>query len=133
MEVTEVRISLREAGNRKLKAFATITFDDEFVVRDIKIIEGRRGLFVAMPSTKIMESCSACGKKNPIRNTYCSECGAKQSLRDQAADPTERREEHRDICHPIRPEFRHYVQSKIVNAYLEKVGAPVHQSGQDAT
>ena len=131
MEVTEVRISLREAGNRKLKAFATVTFDDEFVVRDIKIIEGRRGLFVAMPSTKIMESCPGCGKKNPIRNTYCSECGAKLSLRDQAADPTERREEHRDICHPIRPEFRHYVQTKIINAYLQKVGAPAHQSGQD--
>jgi stage V sporulation protein G len=129
MEVTEVRISLREAGNRKLKAFATVTFDDEFVVRDIKIIEGRRGLFVAMPSTKIMESCPDCGKKNPIRNTYCSECGAQLASRDRGGDPTERREEHRDICHPIRPEFRHYVQSKIINAYLQKAGAATRPSG----
>jgi stage V sporulation protein G len=132
MEVTEVRISLKEAGNRKLKAFATVTFDDEFVVRDIKVIEGRRGLFVAMPSTKIMESCPACGKRNPVRNAYCSECGARLNPEEHTSDPVERREEHRDICHPIRPDFRHYIQSKIINAYLQKVGAPTRESGVDA-
>ncbi len=131
MEISEVRISLKEAGNRKLKAFATVTFDDDFVVRDIKVIEGRQGLFVAMPSAKIMENCAACGKKNPIRSVYCSECGGKLTLPEHTDDPAGRREEHRDICHPIRPEFRHYIQSKIVNAYLQKVGAATERSGQD--
>lgn len=130
MEITEVRITLKEAGNRKLKAFATVTFDDDFVVRDIKVIEGRQGLFVAMPSAKIMENCPACGKKNPIRNVYCSECGDKLSPPDRMDGPTGRREEHRDICHPIRPEFRRYIQSKIVNAYLQKLGAATEQFGQ---
>ena len=50
MEITEIRISLRD--DNKLKAFASITFDNSFVVRGLKIIEGAKGLFVAMPSRK---------------------------------------------------------------------------------
>ncbi len=50
MEITEVRISLR--NDDKLKAFASVTFDDCFVVRGLKIIEGANGSFVAMPSRK---------------------------------------------------------------------------------
>jgi stage V sporulation protein G len=50
MEITEIRISLRD--DNKLKAFASITFDNAFVIRGLKIIEGAKGLFVAMPSRK---------------------------------------------------------------------------------
>ncbi len=50
MEITEIRISLHE--DNKLKAFASITFDDCFVVRGLKLIEGSKGIFVAMPSRK---------------------------------------------------------------------------------
>ncbi len=48
MDLTDIRISLRD--EEKLKAFVTITFDDSFVVRGLKVISGNRGLFVAMPS-----------------------------------------------------------------------------------
>ncbi|RMH74207.1 MAG: hypothetical protein D6675_00680 [Gemmatimonadetes bacterium] len=51
MEITEVRISLHEAG--RLRAFANITFDDCFVVRGLKVIEGRDGFFIAMPSREV--------------------------------------------------------------------------------
>jgi len=50
MEITNTRISLR--NEVKLKAYASITFDDCFVVRNLRVIEGKRGLFVAMPSKK---------------------------------------------------------------------------------
>ncbi|MBI5837648.1 MAG: septation regulator SpoVG [Candidatus Eisenbacteria bacterium] len=50
MNITEVRIALRE--DDKLKAFASVTFDDCFVVRGLKIIAGNGGMFVAMPSRK---------------------------------------------------------------------------------
>jgi stage V sporulation protein G len=50
MEITDVRISLRD--EEKLKAFVTITFDECFVVRGLKVIEGNEGLFVAMPSRR---------------------------------------------------------------------------------
>ena len=52
MNITNVR--LRKVGEEgKLKAIASVTFDDEFVVHDIKVIDGQNGLFIAMPSRKI--------------------------------------------------------------------------------
>ena len=52
MDITDVRI--RKVGNEgKMKAVASVTFDVEFVVHDIKIIEGVNGLFIAMPSRKM--------------------------------------------------------------------------------
>ncbi|MBI3871584.1 MAG: septation regulator SpoVG [candidate division Zixibacteria bacterium] len=50
MEITEVRITLRDED--KLKAFANVTFDQEFVIRGLKIINGTNGYFVSMPSRK---------------------------------------------------------------------------------
>ena len=50
MEITEVRVF--PMNEDKLKAYATITFDNCFVVRDLKVISGNTGLFVAMPSKK---------------------------------------------------------------------------------
>ena len=50
MEVTEVRVF--PVQEDRLKAYVTITFDDCFVVRDLKVISGNNGLFVAMPSKK---------------------------------------------------------------------------------
>lgn len=54
MKVTDVRIrKVQEEG--KMKAIVSVTFDDEFVVHDIKIIDGQNGLFVAMPSRKMAD------------------------------------------------------------------------------
>jgi len=50
MKITEVRISLRE--DEKLKAFVSITLDNCFVIRGLKVIRGNKGLFVAMPSRR---------------------------------------------------------------------------------
>jgi len=50
MEITEVRINLKDEN--KLKAFVSITFDDCFVVRGLKVINGSQGYFVSMPSKK---------------------------------------------------------------------------------
>ena len=54
MNITDVRIRKLNDEN-KMKAVVSITFDDEFVVHDIKIIEGQNGLFIAMPSRKMGE------------------------------------------------------------------------------
>ena len=54
MEITDVRVrKLNTEG--KLKAVVSITFDNEFVVHDVKVVEGTSGLFVAMPSRKTPE------------------------------------------------------------------------------
>ena len=54
MKVTDVRIR-KVSDEGKMKAVVSITFDNEFVVHDIKIIDGQNGLFIAMPSRKMGE------------------------------------------------------------------------------
>ncbi len=51
MEITDVRVR-RVAKDGKMKAVVSITIDNEFVIHDIKVIEGEKGLFIAMPSRK---------------------------------------------------------------------------------
>lgn len=67
MEITEVNISLRDED--KLKAFANITFDDVFVVRGLKIIDGSNGLFVCMPSRKMNDGTYR-DIAHPIKNDF---------------------------------------------------------------
>jgi stage V sporulation protein G len=52
MQITDVRIRLVNKDDNKLKAVASITFDECFVVHDVKVIEGNDGAFIAMPSRK---------------------------------------------------------------------------------
>lgn len=51
MKITDVRVR-KIAKEGKMKAIVSITIDDEFVVHDVKVIEGEKGLFIAMPSKK---------------------------------------------------------------------------------
>ena len=68
MEITEVRIALKDSPDKKLKAYATVTFENVFVVRNIKVIEGTSGLFIAMPSRRVKQQCPKCGFKNELRS-----------------------------------------------------------------
>lgn len=52
MKITDTRVRLIKKDDSKLKAVASVTFDDCFVVHDIKVIEGNEGFFIAMPSRK---------------------------------------------------------------------------------
>ena len=118
MQITQVRVHLKESADSKLKAFVTITFDDMFVVRDLKVIEGKNGLFVAMPSVKMKEPCAKCNKKIPVKSKFCCECGARlpeAPRHDEHED--EAREDHKDIAHPVTAESREYICKKVLEAY----------------
>ncbi len=118
MEITEVRVRLRNDTGKKLKAYATITFDHEFVVRDVKVIEGKKGLFVAMPSRKLRESCPECRFSNEIRNKFCSQCGHRLEIPPRPSEGSgEAKSEHRDLAHPITSQAREYIQEKVLEAY----------------
>ena len=54
MQITDVRVR-KEAKEGKFKAVVSITMDEEFVVHDIKVIEGEKGLFIAMPSKRALD------------------------------------------------------------------------------
>ncbi len=55
MKITDVRVRIVKKDDSKLKAVASVTFDDCFVIHDIKIISGNEGTFIAMPSRKTNE------------------------------------------------------------------------------
>jgi stage V sporulation protein G len=67
MDITEVRVSLRE--EERLKGYATITFDNCFVVRNIRIVQGDKGLMVCMPSRKLADG-SHRDVAHPITNDF---------------------------------------------------------------
>jgi len=121
MKITEVRIFPTESRDGKLKAFATMTFDDWFVVRNVKVIQGNSGLFVAMPSRKAMDSCPKCQFKNVVGSRYCNQCGADlPKTAPQETKEVESHGNHMDIAHPITQECRVYIQDKILEAYKKE-------------
>jgi stage V sporulation protein G len=127
MEVTEVRIRLVQGNNsEKLCAFATITLDNEFVVRDMKVIDGSSGLFIAMPSRKITERCRQCGCKNSIRASFCNECGGK--IPEAKGDDDQGRSKlHVDVAHPVTSGCREMIHKAVVSAYLAASGKEKQQ------
>jgi len=120
VEITEVRVKLMDEPGERLRAFCSITFDDAFVVRDLKIIEGASGPFVAMPSRKLTAHCPQCGTKNHLRAGYCNQCGNR--LREQAAakDDEGRAKLYADIAHPINSACREMIQEKVIEAFEEE-------------
>lgn len=115
MNLTEIRVKLLPRPMDKLLGFASITIDDTLVVRDIKIIEGPNGLFVAMPSRKLCDRCLRCSNKNPLRARYCGDCGAR--LSDGRGLVGGRKRFYADIAHPIHQRAREFVQGAVLGAY----------------
>lgn len=93
MEITDIRIKRVSTGG-KLKAYVTVTFDDCFVIHNLKIISGKAGTFIAMPSRKTKTG------------------------------------EYKDIAHPINSEFRHQIQSEIIDEY-DKIKIEAESDGAE--
>jgi stage V sporulation protein G len=125
MELTEVRVKLCDGQAGRLKAFCSLTFDHSFVVRDVKLIDGNDGLFLAMPARKLCDHCSRCSEKNHLRARYCSSCGARldenRFMRYQNGNGHSRLKLHADIAHPINAGCRQQIEQMVVNAYLDEV------------
>ena len=134
MQITEVRIKLVENGAERLLAFCSITIDGAFVVRDLKVIGGPSGPFVAMPSRKLCGHCPSCGFKNPLRASYCNQCGG----RVEGAVPRDeggRTRLYADIAHPINAACRELIERRIVQEYeseLVRVRQPGYVSRYEA-
>ena len=124
MNITDVRIRLLRNKDNRIKAFATIIFDDSFIVRDIRIIEGPNGPFVAMPSKPIKELCPHCSYRNEIKNKFCVNCGSK--LKFIPSD--DQRLKHRDLAHPITQKMREYIHNKLFDAYKLELNKEKQQS-----
>lgn len=132
MEITEVRIKLMDDPNDRLQGFCSITFDGCFVIRDLKIIQGTKGPFVAMPSRKLTDRCGNCGTKNHLRARFCNDCGAELEEERAIKDDDGRAKLYADIAHPINSGCRDMIQTKVLESFArEKVQA--HKPGYVCT
>jgi stage V sporulation protein G len=122
-QITEVRVKLTDDPRNKLKAYCSVTIDDAFVVRDLKIIDGNKGPFVAMPSRKLADHCARCNHKNHLRAAFCNQCGGKLDPERAPKDLRGRARLHADLAHPINSVTRIEVHKAVVRAYAEEVEA----------
>lgn len=121
MRITEVRIKLMENSEDRLRGFCSITFDDCFVVRDLKIIEGNNGPFVAMPSRKLTSNCPKCRTKNHLRARFCNQCGAKQRNDPIPQDADGRARLYADIAHPVNADCREMIQNRVIEEFEKEL------------
>lgn len=121
MEITEIRIKLMSDPNERLQAFCSLTFDGSFVIRDLKIIQGTKGSFVAMPSRKLTDHCPRCSAKNHLRAQFCNECGVRLHHDRAAKSDDGRAKLYADIAHPINSECREMIQEQVLIAYVSEL------------
>ncbi len=120
MEITEIRVKLADDAQERLLAFCTVTLDDAFVVRDVKVIEGPKGPFVAMPSRKVTGRCPRCREKNHLRASFCNGCGEKVDHLKAVEDGRGRPRLYVDIAHPINQKCRTSVEQSVIQAYRQE-------------
>lgn len=121
MRITEVRIKLTENSEDRLRGFCSITFDHCFVVRDLKIIEGNNGPFVAMPSRKLSSHCNKCGSKNHLRARFCNQCGVRLKIESIPHDQSGRARLYADIAHPVNASCREMIQNRVIDEFQEEL------------
>src|SRR5205807_2342701 len=127
MRLTDIRIKLCESQNQnnRLKAFCALTFDNTFVIRDVKLIDGNDGLFLAMPSRKLSDHCPGCGEKNHLRARFCNNCGQRLNeeryLQYRNGNGQSRLKLHADIAHPINAACRKAIETQVFEAYEREV------------
>ena len=114
--------------HERLQAFCSITFDSCFVIRDLKIIQGAKGSFVAMPSRKLTDRCPRCHTKNHLRALHCNQCGAKLDEERATKDNDGRAKLYADIAHPINSDCRELIQRRVLEAYSSRA-RPLARAG----
>jgi len=135
MTITDVRVKIIEHSAERLLAFCSITIDGVFVVRDMKLIAGPSGPFVAMPSRKLCAHCRSCGHKNPFKASFCNQCGVKLPESAPPRDGDGRLRYYADIAHPINAACREAIQHRVVQEYeaeLIRAREPGYVSRYDA-
>lgn len=132
MNVTEVRIKLLPPSNGRLLAYASITLDQTFVVRDVKVLQGDERLFVAMPSRKLNVRCPVCGTRNQVggKDRLCLRCDKPlPEPRGVEGEENEVRSPYVDVFHPVNALGRHLIDAAVLHAYQEEVDKSLVRNG----
>lgn len=119
MTISEVRIlfpnKIKEQD--KLKAFASIIIDNCFLINHLKVIDGTKGMFVAMPSRKLSDHCPDCNFQNHLQAKWCNQCGSRLGDNRVSVDEWGRLKLREDIAHPISSNARKQIEDVVLRAY----------------
>ncbi len=119
MRVTTVRIRMTHPEilqRDNVEAFCTAIIDDALAVRDIKIIRGKKGAFMAMPSRKKTERCKNCGCKNRFCAKFCGECGDNLPFVTLTDDESP----YADVVFPVSSAARKILEDAIMDSYRQE-------------
>ncbi len=115
MKITEIRLRFNDDAERgeRLLAYCSVTFDQSFVIHEVKLIHGNNGAFLSFPSRRTWSRCSYCQGKNPSNARYCNWCG--DNLPHEV--PNDCPHDYFDLAHPISNDCREYIRQEILNLY----------------
>lgn len=128
MNITMVYVELNDRGG-PLRAYVDVVLDSNFMVHGLKVVEGERGMIVAMPSTRPKLMCPSCGHPDrPIVDDFCGNCGGQMPAYNErvAASAAKQKDgkfrAHYDVCHPLNPQTRRMIEDVVLEAYEAKLG-----------
>jgi stage V sporulation protein G len=125
--ITSVYVKLAdEPGERRLRAFCTVVLNDAVAIHDLRVIEGSKGPFVAMPSRKVCDRCKTCGGKNNLQARYCGHCGWRldeSRVIPGLCDSEGRPKLHADVAHPVHEQARRWIEDHVLEAYYDAINA----------
>lgn len=113
MNITEIRITPASDHERPLIAYCSLTLDNCFAVHDLRILQKKERLFVAMPCRKRMIPCRDCSAKNMVHARFCNFCGA--TIDDRSADDPAEKRIFIDVAHPVNESFRNELEQAILS------------------
>lgn len=113
MQITKIHINIM--NDRDLLAFVNVIFDNCLAINGLKIVRGKTGTIIMMPSKVKTRKCPGdrCHRSNAIDAIYCNWCG-KEFLDDVDAV-------FKDVAHPINNWFRCEIEGSVMRAYEEEV------------
>ncbi len=137
----EIRLHPRTAAPLGILAYATIELGDCFVIHDMKIIRGKKGVFLCMPSRRVSDYCPSCQKKVGLEDHFCAACGLQlklllnycpdcdrktnETVCAECGQLTQTRDFFKDICHPVSRECRDDMERQVLEAFrLEETRQP---------
>lgn len=133
--VTSVELRLEPEGSgHGVLAYATVELHGLWVVRDVRVVSGPRGLIVQMPSRKVTDRCAnpECNAPNPLRSRYCGACGSRlpEGRRPpaDASRPHVRDPFHEDVFHPRGVYARGLMTEAVLGEYRRARDARSHPS-----
>lgn len=131
-EITDIRIELnRRPDDRpsRLLGYCSVTLGG-FVVRNIKLIGGKKGLFLAMPSYPTKDGCPNCDMKNDIRAPYCNWCGHALELDRSCMDAKGRPMLYHDTVFPKNAHVRAALEAAVFAAYEDRLADLEGEGGE---